>query len=82
MSQSLTKTSIANNGHHASYLSPVSRAIVTGVECAWQRSTIHLFLGFLEESKEKDGRKMNEQIIAHYKDKYKLKAKNIFSFIN
>ena len=69
MSHGLTKTSIANNGHDASYTSPASKAIVIGVECTWQRSTIHLFRGFQKENKEKNGRKVNEKITAQYKDK-------------
>ena len=35
----VAETSKANNGHHTSYPSPPDRAIVTGVECAWQRLT-------------------------------------------
>ena len=59
-----SETSIANNGQDTSYPSPVSKAIVTGVECVWQRSTIHLFRGFQKENKEKDGRKVNGKISA------------------
>ena len=75
VSLSLTKTTIANNDYLTSYPSPVSRAIVTGIECSWKMSTIYLFQRFQEETKQKHGRKMNEQIRAQYKDKYKLKAR-------
>ena len=33
-----------SNSHHASYLSPSGRAIVTGVECMWQRLTVAVSL--------------------------------------
>ena len=44
----VAETSKANNGHHASYPSPASRAIVTGVKNAWQRLTKHFPLVTLQ----------------------------------
>ena len=49
-----------------------SRAIVTGAECVGKvdNAMLHLFHRFQEERKEKDGRKLKEQITVRYKQKY------------